>query len=588
MNIDDIHPEDLEELINNGKISSLTETDKPNPAPAPVEAEKITPTESATGILTPTRDQGFDIADPVELLFLLDDDIKEGRVVLHDWQTTFMIDFAREHTKELPFQACVQAANGSGKDKFVVAACSVWICMRYLQARCVITNGSGVQLDNQTELYIRLLCNAVNSKIGAGIWKTNYRYYECLATGSPMVLFATDEPAKAEGYHPIVAGSKMAIFASEAKAIPDEIFTALERCSGFTHRIDVSTPGLPIGYFYDLCTTALDRKTIKDIKSVNSTQVIKYLVTAYDCSHIAQSEIDRIESKLPGGKHNPVFKSSILAEFTTTDEQTVIPYSFIWQAVNNAPKHIKEDFNSAGLDLSDGGAETALTIRNGNKHIITIPFRFQNTEDTVVYLDEKFREYELNNPKSFIYADASGMGKPIIDRLKRMGWVNMRYVINNAKANEWRVYANHGSEMWFNVRRLLEVHDLIIQNDKLLIKQLATRYYKITIKNTHQLLSKLEQRSRGYPSPDRADAFVLAFCSYKSNYKESAITDDTRPFKLQEETKPVSEFNLKEWSKRDSENPNETLHPSRNKDFTIYKRAIAEHNRMLKYETTKN
>lgn len=534
--------------------------------------------------LVPQRTEGFDFRDPVELLFLLDDSIASGEVKLHDWQIRFMLDFAREdHTKDSPFQAEVQAANGSGKDKYIVAACIVWLCMRYIQARGIATNGSGVQLDNQTEVYIRQLCERANSKIAPGIWKCNYRYYECLATGSPITLFATDEANKAEGYHPLVAGAKMAIFASEAKTIPDEIFTALERCTGYTHRVDVSTPGLPMGYFYDTCSTALNRKSVEDIKSLSSTQFLLYHVTAYDCSHISQSEIDRIESKLPGGKNNSVFKSSILAEFGTTDEMVVIPYTYVWRAYNSVGRdgHITEAYNKAGLDLSDGGDETVLVVRNGNKLLKVLPFKFDNTEDTIAYLNEKFKEYELTNPSAYIYADCGGLGKPMLDRMRRQGWSNIRYFDNRNTAYEPRTYKNRGSESWFHIRKLLERHELILYHDKELIRQLSTRYYKITTSNVHQLLSKLESRSRGYPSPDRADALVLAFCDYKSTWRETG-GEENKPFKQPDPPKVVPDLTLKELAGREREqgflwNRN----PSRGKDFSLLREDIELNNKRI-------
>ena len=170
-------------------------------------------------------------------------------------------------TDEFPFQAVVRACNGSGKDKYVIAPCAVWLCMRYTQARCVITSASGDQLDNQTDAYIYQLCHAANRKIAPNIWKLNYRYYECLATQSPMKLFATDEAGKAEGYHPLGHGKKMAIFMSEAKSVPNEINVAINKCTGYTHRVHVSTPGSNIGHFYDYCqpTNSVMRSDIKDV-----------------------------------------------------------------------------------------------------------------------------------------------------------------------------------------------------------------------------------------------------------------------------------------------------------------------------------
>jgi len=502
--------------------------------------------------------EGFDIKDPVELLFMLDDDIKSGQVTLHPWQAQFMYDFALDsHCKDNPFYAAVRAANGSGKDKYIVAACVVWLCMRYSLSRGVVTNGSGTQLDNQTEKYIRYLCQRANAIFAGGkelIWKCNYRYYECIVTHSPIVLFATDEPNKAEGYHPLKANGKMAIFASEAKAIPDTIFTALTRCTGFTHRVDVSSPGLPMGYFYNVCTNSLKRKELKSIVDLPPASVVEYHVTAFDCPHITPNEIKSFADKLPSGEQDPVYKSGILAEFTTTDEMVVIPYGFIHWAVNKAKDEltwIQEPFNKAGLDLSDGGAETVLVVRNGNKHLKTIPFKFENTQDTIAFLEDKFAENGLDDKEALVFADCCGIGKPMIDALKRRGWSNMRYVDSRSKSSDKRVYFNRGTELFFNVRVLLERHELIVSYDKLLIAQLSGRYYKLKDGSVRQLLTKLEQRSRGYPSPDRADAFNLAFWDYKSTrvFSDYRSEAPSAPFGVEkEEEKPTNEFSLKAWA----------------------------------------
>jgi hypothetical protein len=504
--------------------------------------------------------EGFDIKDPIELLFLLDDDIKSGVTTLHDWQVEFMLDFAlSDHSKSIPFYAAVRAANGSGKDKYIVAACVVWLCMRYSQARGVVTNGSGTQLDNQTEKYIRYLCERSNALFSPGkkegIWKCNYRYYECLATQSPIILFATDEPNKAEGYHPLKAGGKMAIFASEAKAIPDSIFTALTRCTGYTHRVDVSSPGLPMGYFYNVCTSSLKRKELKSVLNLPPLTKIEYHITAFDCPHISPAEIRAFADNLPSGENDPVYKSGILAEFTTTDEMVVIPYSFIYWAVHKAPTDVEwkeEQYNKGGLDLSDGGAETVLVVRNGNKHLKTIPFKFDDTQDTIDFLEEKFSENGLTSKEALVFADCCGIGKPMIDSLRRRGWSNMRFVDSRHSSSNKKVYFNKGTELFFNVRQLLERHEIIIEQDKMLVAQLAGRYYKLRDGVVRQLLTKLEQRSRGYPSPDRADAFNLAFWDYKSTrtfteYHNSAPSEPYDPQK-EEEQKFVSEFSQKSWA----------------------------------------
>lgn len=591
-----LRPEDLEKYVNDGGLRKPVPEVPVSPAGAEspnrsIEIEEPTLTIDPSAPLEPTREQGFDFKDPVELLYLLDDDIQQGRISLHPWQIQFMLDFAQEYwNQEKPFQSLVRAANGSGKDKYVIAPCAIWLCMKFIQARCVITSSSGVQLDNQTDTYINQLARECNKKIAPNIWKCNYRYYECLPTGSPMLLFATDEPGKAEGYHPLRFGAKLALFESEAKTVPDEIHNAQSRCTGYTHRCLVSTPGLPSGHFYDLDSTAVDRKALKSFDQLTASDYIRYHVTAYDCTHIPRSDIERGKRNLPGGETGAAFKSQYLAEFGTTDEMVVIPSIYIWKAVNGAPIEgwVKENRNKAGLDLSDGGDETVLTVRNGNKHLATIPFRFDNTQDTIEFLEQKFKEWDLNYEDAYIYADCGGLGKPMLDQLRKKGWTNIRYVDNRHAAYEPRTYANRGAELWFHLRSLFEQQCIICIRDDKLIRQLSTRYYKITPKNTHQLLSKIESRSRGYPSPDRGDSFTLAFWDYRSKHHEFIPPPtEHRPFKTEPDEPVKNDFSLVEWAKRGSKDSSYFPNPSEGRDYRIYQAEIDRYNAQIKSAATK-
>ena len=586
----EIDPQELESLVNSDQLDIARSIISPTPIePIPLFNTPEPPTsnipqpqiESKLDERNITKPDGFDFEDPLELLLFLDDDLVSGRITLHKWQTQYLLDFAAGGVNDQhPFQSVVRACNGSGKDKYIIAPCAVWLLMRYTMSRVIVTSSSGVQLDNQTDAYINQLCLAANRKIHPNIWKLNYRYYECLPTQSPMVLFATDEPGKAEGYHPLRAGAKMAIFVSEDKTVPDEINLALNKCTGYTHRAHVSTPGLPMGHFYDICSTAVMRDTVKSVNDISAIDYVQYHVTAYDCSHISRNYIEQCKRDLPGGETGAAFKSQVLAEFGTTDEMVVIPYTYVWQAFNRAPNagHVAEEHNTGGLDLSDGGDETCLVVRNGNKHIATIPFRFDNTEDTIEFLNQKFREWDLNTPLALVFADCGGLGKPMIDRLKRQGWSNLKYVDNRSKPIEPRIYLNRGAELWFHLRKLFERNEIILMKDDRLIRQLATRYYKLPSTGKHQLLSKLESRSRGYPSPDRADAFTLAFWNYKSKFVEDrSILNPPYEKVVYEKSKP--DFDIRVWANKDNSNiiPN----PSRGKDFSLYKDAIQLYNSTL-------
>lgn len=611
--IDELSPELLEELVNNGKLQEYLAQNQPAAPPSQpfisvttnsyghvdsVLAAEAPPqpavnSSSSNETLTPSLPDGFDIKDPLELLMLLDPDVSSGRVTLYPWQVQYMIDFADEKwTDVCPFQSLVQACNGSGKDKYIIAPCAVWLGMRHCEASSVITSSSGVQLDNQTDSYIKQLCEAANRHPlflavtnGKPVWKINYRYYECLPTKSPLFLYATDEPGKAEGYHPLRSGAKMGLFQSEAKTVPDEINVAMNKCTGYTHRAHVSTPGLPMGHFFDYCSTARLRADMKDVYDRSPIDYIKYHVTAYDCPHLVKTNyIEQMKRDLPGGESGAAFKSQVLAEFGTTDEMVVIPYTYVWKSMNKTPAglgHLKDQKPTGGLDLSAGGDETVFAVRNGNKLTHIIPFKFDNTQDSIEFLEEKFTQHGFKDPSALIWADAGGLGKPIIDDLRRRGWSNIRYVTNQSTAYQDRVYANRGAEMWFNFGKLLESNELWLLNDNKLSRQLATRYYKITPANKHQLESKLQARAKGHPSPDRADAVVLCFSDYKTKLEQPTFE---RPYKEPAPETTTNAFDMKEWASRGTETKEKSLNPSRHLNFRGYKAVIARYNEELKLQ----
>jgi phage terminase large subunit len=622
MNLSDIPPDQLEAFINGGGLLQLQEeiNNEQQKSASEVQSQssvessssdnesKDSQTQSAvkvepgTGILVqeyeritgnepvpePLLSEGFAFKTPVDLLVFLDDKVAKGRakggVDLYPWQIKFMLDFAAGgQNYENPFQALVRAANGSGKDKYIIATCAVWLAMCNLRCQCVVTTSSGNQLDTQTCKHIKYLCECANAKIHPKCWKINYRHFTCLDTGSPIDCYATDEAGKAEGFHPLDDGCKMGLFMSEAKTVPDEINIAFNKCTGYTHRVHASTPGPMFGHFYDRCVTSVDRSSFSNIKEVAPFKYIHYLVTAHECNHLSKGYIEQMKDELPGGESGAAFRSQVLAEFSEAGEFLVLTYADVWSATKADRQWIKADHNKAGLDLSEGGDETVLSIRNGNRITKLIPFRLTNSEDTILYLDELFRQEKLDHPSSLIFADCGGIGRPILNRLIALGWTNIRFVDNRHRAHLPKTYANRGAETWFDTAKLFQNKEVSICHDQKLIKQLAGRYYKIRQDNTHILVSKIECRAKGLPSPDRADSVVLAFTDFKSFFRPSKKVKE--PFEQPKEEKPTSEFNLQEYSKREVQKPvTQFFQPSNRLDFSVLKDEIKQHNERIKQQ----
>jgi uncharacterized protein (DUF1499 family) len=438
----------------------------------------------------------LDFSSPAEFLAFFDDSINEGRVNLYTWQKELLEKLGKPSTSLSPREIALCAANGSGKDKYIIAPFAVWFAACKKKSRVIITSSSGTQLTSQTEGYIRQLCNAVNRFYGEEVFKINQRHIQCLASGSEIRLFATDEAGKAEGYHPWETDSEMAIIINEAKSVDEEIFKALTRCTGYNVWLEVSTPGQPSGHFHTASTG--DGSTYEFFK-----------VTAFMCPHLGDAYIKKAKNFY--GENSPLYRSMILAEFTSVDGKTVITLDNLLKCRKTPVETIGLPWKRrAGLDLAAGGDENVLTILEGNKVIGQEIFILRDTTDTVEMMIKFFNKWELKPDN--IFADDGGVGRSMIDLFHRRGWPVNR-VLNQSRAINTREFANRGAELWFLFSRLVQECLIILPTDDIKLDgQLTNRYYSQSDTNGKICLeSKAVARAHGHPSPDRADSLVLAF-----------------------------------------------------------------------------
>ena len=309
-------------------------------------------------------------------------------------------------------------------------------------------------------------------------------------------MFATDESSKAEGYHPLEPGAEMAIIVNEAKSVDEEIFKALTRCTGYNYWLNVSTPGEPVGHFY---------------RSFNNWQH-KRRVTAFDCPHLGESYI--LDARSNYGEHSALYRSMILALFTSIGGQVVIREELLNFCLANPPALKYQDWPiRIGIDLAAGGDECVIAYWKGNRYLGMESFIEKDTTISADILERSLRKHSITHDHKFIFADDGGVGRGIIDQLNRRGW-NINRVLNQSAAIYTREFGNRGAELWFKFARLVEENLIIIPKDETkLHTQLTHRHYKkASAQGKMTLESKPEERSNGFDSPDRADATVLAFC----------------------------------------------------------------------------
>lgn len=436
----------------------------------------------------------------MELLYFYDPAFRSGEYKLYPWQIEVLQRFGDDRPIDLGLlhQTCVVAANGSGKSQLILAPCIAWIPMTYDYGFSYVTSSSALQLDTQTERFLDYLIDKVNSfhykDFNVNVWDRVKRKKHFFPTDGYVDLLATDESGKAEGKHPLRGNSEFAIFVDEAKTVTGEIFNALARCNGWSRKIYVSSPGGHSGEFYQVATTPeLGWWTRK--------------VTYKDCPHIREEEVKN--AILKHGLHDPLVRSMYFAEFTADDATIVISKLLFENCVRYFTTERKDGYNRMGLDVSAGGDESVCSIWDGNVMVAQYTFRYSMTNllvDEVIKICQKHEILAKN-----VWIDDGGIGRGVYGNFVDRGWDFNRVGFGSSPIDKTR-YLNRGTELWFNFKQFVENNSIKIFDDSILRSQLTNRYFRVSPVTSKLMLEpKSEAKAKGHPSPDRADACVLAW-----------------------------------------------------------------------------
>jgi len=409
---------------------------------------------------------------------------------LYDWQRRVLRDLEQRDCR-----VALRAANGSGKTSTVIASILIWHALVFPRSIAVTTAGVFRQVESQLWPSLR---NHI-AKLG-GAWEVTsgeIRYLHANGNTSRIIGYSATDPGRAEGwhaedheYHPLL------MVVDEAKTVADPLFEAISRCQP-TRLLIASSPGGTSGAFYRAFT-----------KEANMWQ--KHAVTAFDCPHITQTQIDEVVQRY--GEKHPLTRSMIYGEFVDIGLESLVINLTQLQNCHNTPPRFRPGVRIAGVDFAAGGDQNVICISDGNKILPMIAWREKDTMAAVGRFIVEFKKagLEANN----IYADASGMGMVMCDALAESGWVVNR-VNFGATAYDNNAYTNRSAEMWYGMAKKIEDAEIILPEDEDLTAQLTCRRTITNSKGKLGVESKDSMRARGIASPDRADA--LALCLSSSN-----------------------------------------------------------------------
>lgn len=158
-----------------------------------------------------------------------------------------------------------------------------------------------------------------------------------------------------------------------------------------------------------------------------------------------------------------------------------------------------------GADIARFGDDRIVFFKRKGHKILKFEVYKKKSIDETVDLLKEFTEYDKKAP---IKIDDSGLGGGVTDYMKKDKY-NALPVNNGQKAKNEDKYPNAISEMWFNIKSI--INEISIPNDRELIQELTRRRYKYDTKGRRMVESKDDYKKRYSSSPDKADAFLLCF-----------------------------------------------------------------------------
>jgi hypothetical protein len=425
---------------------------------------------------------------------------------LYDWQKKVLLDLSQPGAR-----VALKAANGSGKTAMIAAPAALWYGLIYPGSIVITTSGVYRQVKEQMWPQIRSLASKV-AGLGMQINQTDLT----MDNGSRILGFATDSPNRFEGFH-----GNVFIILDECKSIDETLFEAVARIQP-SRILAMSSPGGTTGKFYKIFSK--EQKWWK-----------LHTVTAFDCPHIKSSWIE--EQQQMWGKDHPLIRSMIFGEFQeTSGEGLVVPWDTLMQCLDSPPNKEGHEVVAA-CDFAAAGDESVFCMRVGNKITKLVAWREANTMAGCARFALEFEKAGLKPEQ--IFGDAGGLGLPMCHQLAEMGWP-IHQVNLGGRAHDPDRYTNRGTEMWFEAARQIDRCESILPDCEILHSQLTTRRVATSKTGKLNLESKKEMKSRGFSSPDRADALVMAMASFSDQYMWER--------RWQPNLEEVLEAGMAEWS----------------------------------------
>ena len=400
--------------------------------------------------------------------------------------------------------------SGHGVGKTTTLAWAVlWFLFTRRNSKVITTASVWRQVEKILWSEIGKWLNRCKDKISQ---RVNFELLKTQITIQPD-WFATGEsstdPAKIEGFHAV----ELLFVIDEGKAVPDDTYEAIEGAlttPGAKLIVASTPPPQKAGYFWNIFS-----HKIPGFKTFHTS--------CLDSKRVSQAWIE--EKKKQWGESSPVYQTRVLGDFPDITEDMLIPLKLIEDAI--ARELPEGEQRELGIDVARFGSDkTIFIIRYGSKIVLIKKTGKEDTMQTAGKGANFIKEHNISKAK----IDVIGVGSGVADKLREDFGDKIIDVNVADKSTDVENYSNLRAQLFWELRQRFLDGDVDLPDDEELTGQLSNIKYKYNSKGQLVIESKEDMKKRGLPSPDCADALMLAFYSpvieFASSVVESENEDD--------------------------------------------------------------
>jgi len=301
-----------------------------------------------------------------------------------------------------------------------------------------------------------------------------------------------EQPEALQGIH----SDNVMLVADEASGVPEAVFEAAAGSMSGHNALTIllGNPVRSSGYFFETHNRLKDEWFTLHVNCEKTKRVSDEFVR---------------EMAMKYGEESNAYRVRVLGEFPLSDDDTMIPFSVVEQAMNRDIEVDEFAPMTYGVDVARFGSDkSALAKKKGNVIVEVKKWSGLDLMQLTGAIKAEYDTEEFQDRPLSIYIDSIGLGSGVVDRLREMGLPAVGINVSESPAMK-TTYVNLRAELWGKMKNWLEQRNCTLPKDDDLLAEITAPRYSFNSSGKLKIESKEEMKKRGLASPDLADACIL-------------------------------------------------------------------------------